>query len=553
MQSVEEFIANLNKPKQISIERISDKDTLFTLYRSFIVYRPNILHRIINDQELSLNIHNKILEKFILSFEQMKGKYKKSFVCYKNIDNFFLLPKASLLRLVEYKIITNEQIEKQIIPYFSIAYVCNEKIYSCFIQHKRISAFKDIDINLTNNQSAIVEHIYANYINPNIYNTLNYCKNPGCILVAGTGIGKTRIGYGLICKLRRKALVIVPNNTAVMYQWSEEARKAINNYDSSNIYITYYGDGHSDLSGDIVIAIVNSIININGKLLDDFGITIFDECHSYCTTQFSKVFWATQSICSIGLTASPDDRLDGFDKSLPWFIGPYINANECLNFVNDNDIVYDVQINIVKYKPDDNKYISYDSNVRRHELIVMDPDRNKIIIDLLTTLMNEKRHIFVFCDRRIHCVRLSEMFKKIYENDNMNLSTKQFVCDGFDEDDDNDNNANMPVYIMMGESSQENIYTAKNIEDVNKGSIIFTTFSFCKQSIDFPRMNTIILAAPRKSGSKQIIGRILRFGSDINIVRKVYDIVDVSSPFKSQFVNRLDYYREKNYQVIFSV
>lgn len=276
MQSVEEFIASISKAKVVDIK----SKTLFTLSRSFVIYYPEVLFDLIKDQQVAREIHNKILIKFVLTHEQLNGRYKKSFICYKSINNgkFYLFPKACVSRLIEFKILKSEQIENLTAPYFAV-----EKL-----KHKRISAFKNTEIDLTSNQLAVVNDIYARFVDPKIHNTLEFYKNPGCIVIAKTGIGKTRIGYGLIHKLRKKALVVVPNNTAIMYQWGEEARKAFSDADA--IKITYYGDGHKDLDGDIVIAIINSIINVNGKLLDDFAITVYDECHSYCTQEFSKVF-----------------------------------------------------------------------------------------------------------------------------------------------------------------------------------------------------------------------------------------------------------------------
>jgi len=588
MQSVEEFIASISKAKVVDIKT----KTLFTLSRSFVIYYPEVLFDLIKDQQVAREIHNKILIKFVLTHEQLNGRYKKSFICYKSINNgkFYLFPKACVSRLIEFKILKSEQIENLTAPYFAV-----EKL-----KHKRISAFKNTEIDLTSNQLAVVNDIYARFVDPKIHNTLEFYKNPGCIVIAKTGIGKTRIGYGLIHKLRKKALVVVPNNTAIMYQWGEEARKAFSDADA--IKITYYGDGHKDLDGDIVIAIINSIININGKLLDDFAITVYDECHSYCTQEFSKVFWSAQSACNIGLTASPGDRLDGFDKSLPWFIGPFVNAEDCAGFYEGDAVEFEVEINILNYYPSNKKYISYESNVQRHELIVADPERNAKIIEILTNQMREHRHTFVFCDRRIHCVALAKLFRAVapatthvapavleqYDGNGDDNSDSDFgdaedpygLNDPFDPCNFNDSTEGgavagatamgtnelydsteggvvagatavsataEAVYIMMGESSQENIQNAKYSKD--KGTVIFTTYSFCRQSIDFPRMDTIILAAPRKSGSKQVIGRILRYGSDASIVRKVYDIVDIGSQFKTQFESRLAYYREKKYKI----
>jgi superfamily II DNA or RNA helicase len=78
--------------------------------------------------------------------------------------------------------------------------------------------------------------------------------------------------------------------------------------------------------------------------------------------------------------------------------------------------------------------------------------------------------------------------------------------------------------------------------------IIIATFSYCGTGISIIRMSAIILASPRYSNMKQIIGRILRRGSDTSIARDVIDIVDYRTCLAHQFrirKNAYDYYNAK--------
>ncbi|MEI7782316.1 MAG: hypothetical protein WCJ18_10375, partial [Planctomycetota bacterium] len=59
-----------------------------------------------------------------------------------------------------------------------------------------------------------------------------------------------------------------------------------------------------------------------------------------------------------------------------------------------------------------------------------------------------------------------------------------------------------------------------------------------------------VLATPRKSNIIQIIGRILRRGSDTTKVREIVDIVDVNSGFQTQFAERRKIYEVQRYPVI---
>lgn len=564
--SVESFIKNIKPKSAFEHSKQDANKTVFTLYRSFVIYQPNLLINCSENKELAIKLNEALLKKFILTHETHNGRFKKSFICYKKIqDDKYMLPKASIDKLVEYKILSDDIIMCGNNRLFSIAYISNGVLMSKFKKKDKLPIYKDVIIELTDNQRAIVNNVYKKYVNTKNYNTLNHIKNPGCIIVAETGVGKTRIGYGIIAKLKRKALVVVPNNKEVLVQWVEEAVKAFGDIIPKislcadiNIRELRNRLGNSDielslgLNGDIVIGIINSLIKINGQSFDDISITIFDECHSYCSQEFSKIFWSGQTLTSIGLTASPSDRTDKFDLSLPLFIGPYLYSHECDDYNKIEATNYDVRINVINYYAK-NEYITYESNFKRYELLTKDVDRNLLITNLVADLLSAGRHIFVFCDRRMHCTHLAKKVKEITKlidkvneiGNNKNNSDDEDICD---DDNDDDVDINSTVYIMMGNSSINDINNAK-CSKYDKGSVIFTTYSFCRQSIDFPRMDTIILAAPRRSGSKQVIGRILRYGSNVNIIRFVYDIVDMCSPLKSQYNDRLKYYISKNYAV----
>jgi hypothetical protein len=82
-----------------------------------------------------------------------------------------------------------------------------------------------------------------------------------------------------------------------------------------------------------------------------------------------------------------------------------------------------------------------------------------------------------------------------------------------------------------------------------KSHIVLTTYGFSRRGISLPDMTCIIAATPRRNGLRQILGRILRRGSDESIVRQIVDIVDVRTGLRSQNVDRRKIYKEKNYPI----
>jgi hypothetical protein len=82
-----------------------------------------------------------------------------------------------------------------------------------------------------------------------------------------------------------------------------------------------------------------------------------------------------------------------------------------------------------------------------------------------------------------------------------------------------------------------------------RAHIVLTTYGFSRRGISLPDMTAIVEATPRRNGMRQILGRILRRGSDESIVRQVVDIVDCRTGLKGQAADRRKIYREKGYPI----
>jgi hypothetical protein len=98
-----------------------------------------------------------------------------------------------------------------------------------------------------------------------------------------------------------------------------------------------------------------------------------------------------------------------------------------------------------------------------------------------------------------------------------------------------------PISILRGGITKEDFENTKKC----KSHIVLTTYGYSRRGISLPDMTALILVSPRRNGSTQIIGRILRRNSDEKIIRQIVDIVDVHTILKSQVNERLKTYREK--------
>ena len=63
------------------------------------------------------------------------------------------------------------------------------------------------------------------------------------------------------------------------------------------------------------------------QVISKFGMIILDEVHTYTTGKYGNIFFNGVPIL-IGLTATADERLDGFDKALNYHLGHIINAEK---------------------------------------------------------------------------------------------------------------------------------------------------------------------------------------------------------------------------------
>jgi len=97
---------------------------------------------------------------------------------------------------------------------------------------------------------------------------------------------------------------------------------------------------------------------------------------------------------------------------------------------------------------------------------------------------------------------------------------------------------------LVGGSSEADMQNA-----IKTSKIIFTTYQFMGTGVSIPKLNSLILATPRKSRSRQYINRIFRLGSDYSITREIIDIVDTKVVLKSQWYKRRAYYLEQDYEI----
>jgi superfamily II DNA or RNA helicase len=383
--------------------------------------------------------------------------------------------------------------------------------------------FKDPQMELTENQTVILNHLVST-----VYTPENITRGTSStILQMDPGYGKTYLALGVINYIKKKTFIIVPN-TYLLRQWMEVLTEAFPN----NTIGCYYGVKKID--GDIVVAIINSALKYPDYA--KCGLIIYDEVHMYCSNKFAVIFSKAQAACCLGITATPTDRIDKFDPVAHWALGKVIYAEKLpewnaanVNFTSEvTRVLYDGHKDYTKILESAAGIVSVPLMVNQ---LQEDPYRNKLIVAYAIKLYNMGRNVFVFSDRREHLHGLAKVlseYKVEFEAPELEVP-----------------NGKIPknlkgVTELMGGSTDQDIERAKDT-----GRIIMTTYQYSGTGVSINKMNSIILATPRKSNMKQILGRIYRLTSDATIVRHIIDLVDNKICLKSQFYTRKKTYINK--------
>jgi superfamily II DNA or RNA helicase len=384
------------------------------------------------------------------------------------------------------------------------------------------------DLQLEDYQTGIVEYIMTNHFNSNLAD-LGYA---GVNLQLDTGFGKTYIAFELIRRLKVPTLWVAHNQT--------QADDIYNLLDDIFPDITI-GCYHSKLkkNGFIMVIVINSLSGSSFKLdteltpkefFNKWGFVICDESHKYCSKQFSQIFNKIQSTYMLGLSATPNERKDKFDKIAHWNLGHNIDIMSIIPHLKSLRKKFTGDIYRVLYTgPQDytRHLIHPKTEMPDHaetiNMISNDPYRLKMIIRLLEILIAENRNVFVFSDRLAYLDKI----KKAIEIEK--LGNSPFNEHPFET-----------YTIVTGGAKPEDMKFASE-----KAKIIFSTYSFMGTGKSIPRMDSLIMALPRRRMIDQVIGRIFRPGNE-NIPRIIFDIVDCGLYLKNQWYERHSVYKTQS-------
>ena len=540
-------------------------------------------NKFINDKQFTI-FKNKFVVKEIL-VGKVKHFYKKtiSAYTYSNINKvkYLVLPPIHINFLKKANIINNLIKESNFTPCLTI-------------KNKRLKHIQE----LFDYQVSVVDYLASNF-----YNTMPN----SCYLQMGTGLGKTKTACALLVRLKVKAIVVVPTK-AIADQWVVDCGEMF-----PDIRVIKYSNS-SMKEGipehDIIVCVVNTFRNKPPSFSDKYFI-IFDEAHELCSKQNIKSLINTCGRPCLGLSASPLERPDGLDKAVELYLGNVVYTDLIPN-INISATVFTGRVHKILYygeqkyceiqynKDKDNNKTDNISCINTIKTVLNDPYRIKLIIRCIKRLMGDGHGIFIFAETRSYLKNLRlELVKEFGDSIEESIteeieesiteeSITEEIEESITEDEEPEENLELitnfdineelfereakdyssellkiddniiklsesnkwvedsKVSLIMGGTTGDDMKKVKS----KKSHIVLTSYGFGRRGISLVDMTAIIMASPRKHGLNQIIGRIMRRGSDQRIIREIYDIVDNRSMLKYQFKEREKVYTKREYPII---
>lgn len=316
----------------------------------------------------------------------------------------------------------------------------------------------------------------------------------GGILSLDTGFGKTVCSIFTACQLKVKTMILV-HKKFLEEQFEETIKRFVPNAKISKVR----GDSF-DISGDFIVASIQTLLVRKYTDFDGIGCLVVDESHHICAESFSKAMFGISFKYVIGLTATPT-RKDGLTRVLYWFLGPM--AFEVRRKNQTNVIVKIVPFTHEEYKkpPPVNRKndICYSSLMSK---ICEIRDRTNFVARETKKIAETGRYMLVLSHRRQHAIDIKD----------------ELISIGVDA-----------ATYLGGDKVEPD------------AQVICATYHLASEGYDNPRLSGLVLATP-SSDVIQACGRILRGGSGNDPV--IVDVVDQYSLFLGQIAKRKAFYRK---------
>ena len=332
------------------------------------------------------------------------------------------------------------------------------------------------------------------------------------------GKGKTFMALKIAASLGKRFLVVV-DKEFLMNQWRGEMSALL---PGLRIGILQGPKCEVDAAEyDCTICMIQTLCgkDYTEQTFQEYGFTIFDECHHLAAQHFSKTLQKVQTKCMLGLSATPT-REDGLTKVFFWFLGKPVYWEK------QREPDPTVGVISVLIKSDEVEYNTVPTDWRGETVMARlltnvlgcSERTDEIVRRIVGLCADAGRRVLVLSERIGH---LNEIERRVAMVDPM---------------------LTMSYYIggMKEKVREDGAATAR---------ILLASYAMASEAMNIKTLNTVILASPRKH-VEQSTGRILRVRpSERVVIPLIVDIVDVHPMYRGQWKKRLTYYRACAYSL----
>ena len=355
------------------------------------------------------------------------------------------------------------------------------------------------------------------------------------ILSAATAFGKTVVCSYLIASRKVNTLILL-ESTDLITQWEEELEHFLEIDEELPEYHTKTGrikkrksvigtlkGGKDTLTGIVDIAMVGSLYKKGNfhELLNSYGMIIMDECHHAASTTAQEILKKVNAKYVYGVSATPM-RSDNLEKINYMLLGPIRHRYTALERAEAQGIDHVV---IPRYTRVTGMF-SKNEIFKAYSHICGNEMRNEQILeDVFYCVQNGRTPVVL--------TRFKEQARFLYER------AKCFA--DF-------------VFIFYGDNTnKENDVIRKEMKKVpkDKSLILIATGQKIGEGFDFPRLDTLMLAAPvsYEGRLEQYVGRLNRDYEGKKDVQ-VYDYIDSHiGVFDKMYLKRLRTYKKIGFRI----
>lgn len=357
------------------------------------------------------------------------------------------------------------------------------------------------------------------------------------VLSAATAFGKTVVCSYLIAQRKVNTLILLQSKD-LQQQWIEELGKFLTIDEEPPTYKTKTGrvkqrEGVIGMisstkkapTGIVDVALVGSVYS-KGKfndLINSYGMVIMDECHHAASQTSVSVLEKVNAHYVYGVSATPK-RTDELERIIFMLLGPVrhkFTAKERAIQQGIGHYVYPRYTRVVSTE-DSRQDIN-----GAFELVSGSNVRNEQIISDVRMCVEKGRTPVILTRRK-------DQAKLLYD----------CLCDAANH-----------VFLLYGDNSdKENLTNIQRMKIVpsDESLILIATGQKIGEGFDYPRLDTLMLAAPVSSSERleQYAGRLNRdYAGKEDVI--IYDYIDSHIPvFDNMYSKRLRTYKKIGFQIV---